>query len=391
MSSFVYHKAIELLHKVSSPQGFEASANDVSNYKRVWARDGVICGLAALASNDEKLIATFQKTIQTLAAHQHANGTIPSNVYFSEKGTEVSYGGLAGRVDAVTWFIIGVCQLAHYKKDREIVKLYSKQIEKAIHLLECWEFNNNHLMYVPISGNWADEYITEGYVLYDQLLRIWALKSYNHFAQSEEITLKIKSISEKIEHNFLPNSKNEKVHPKAYQEAQIKEFMPCSFSPAGYKMYFDAFAHALAVLLSIGDTDFQKTTMSYAEKIKGNLPLKMVPAFWPPIQPSDWEWNILKSNCKYEFRNQPYEFHNGGSWPMVNGFYGLALHHLGLKQECENILNALNQANTVSDFGFYENFNSKTGEPNGVRFCAWSAAATVLVEKIMEENFKLVF
>jgi hypothetical protein len=56
----------------------------------------------------------------------------------------------------------------------------------------------------------------------------------------------------------LPNSKSEKVHPKAYQEAQIKEFMPCSFSPAGYKMYFDAFAHALAVLLSIGDTDFQK-------------------------------------------------------------------------------------------------------------------------------------
>jgi glycogen debranching enzyme len=116
-----------------------------------------------------------------------------------------------------------------------------------------------------------------------------------------------------------------------------------------------------------------------------------VPAFWPPIQPSDWEWNILKSNCKYEFRNQPYEFHNGGSWPMVNGFYGLALHHLGLKSECENILNALNQANTVSDFGFYENFNSKTGEPNGVRFCAWSAAATILVEKTMEENFKLIF
>jgi hypothetical protein len=391
MSSLVYHKAVELLHRVSSPQGFEASANDVSNYKRVWARDGVICGLAALASKDEKLIATFQKTIETLANHQHEIGTIPSNVNFTEKGVEVSYGGLAGRVDAVSWFIIGVCQLAHYKNESEIVKLYSKQIEKAIHLLECWEFNNNHLMYVPISGNWADEYITDGYVLYDQLLRIWALKSYNYFVQSEEIAFKIKSISEKIEHNFLPNSKAEKVHPKAYHEAEIKEFMPCSFSPAGYKMYFDAFAHSLAFLLSIGDTDFQKTVINYTKKIKGNLPLKLVPAFWPPIHPTDWEWNILKSNCKYEFRNQPYEFHNGGSWPMVNGFYGLALHHLGLKSEFENILNALNQANTLSDFGFYENFNSKTGEPNGVRFCAWSAAATILVEKTIEENFKLLF
>ena len=391
MSSLVYHKAVELLHRVSSPQGFEASANDVSNYKRVWARDGVICGLAALASKDEKLIATFQKTIETLANHQHEIGTIPSNVNFTEKGVEVSYGGLAGRVDAVSWFIIGVCQLAHYKNESEIVKLYSKQIEKAIHLLECWEFNNNHLMYVPISGNWADEYITDGYVLYDQLLRIWALKSYNYFVQSEEIAFKIKSISEKIEHNFLPNSKAEKVHPKAYHEAEIKEFMPCSFSPAGYKMYFDAFAHSLAFLLSIGDTDFQKTVINYTKKIKGNLPLKLVPAFWPPIHPTDWEWNILKSNCKYEFRNQPYEFHNGGSWPMVNGFFGLALKQMGLNQECENVLNALNQANALSDFGFYENFNSETGEPNGVRFCAWSAAATILVEKTIEENFKLVF
>jgi len=391
MSSLVYHKAVELLHRVSSPQGFEASANDVSNYKRVWARDGVICGLAALASKDEKLIATFQKTIETLANHQHEIGTIPSNVNFTEKGVEVSYGGLAGRVDAVSWFIIGVCQLAHYKNESEIVKLYSKQIEKAIHLLECWEFNNNHLMYVPISGNWADEYITDGYDLYDQLLRIWALKSYNYFVQSEEIAFKIKSISEKIEHNFLPNSKAEKVHPKAYHEAEIKEFMPCSFSPAGYKMYFDAFAHSLAFLLSIGDTDFQKTVINYTKKIKGNLPLNLVPAFWPPIHPTDWEWNILKSNCKYEFRNQPYEFHNGGSWPMVNGFFGLALKQMGLNQECENVLNALNQANALSDFGFYENFNSKTGEPNGVRFCAWSAAATILVEKTIEENFKLVF
>jgi GH15 family glucan-1,4-alpha-glucosidase len=391
MSSLVYHKAVELLHRVSSPQGFEASANDVSNYKRVWARDGVICGLAALASNDEKLIATFQKTIETLANHQHEIGTIPSNVNFTEKGVEVSYGGLAGRVDAVSWFIIGVCQLAHYKNESEIVKLYSKQIEKAIHLLECWEFNNNHLMYVPISGNWADEYITDGYDLYDQLLRIWALKSYNYFVQSEEIAFKIKSISEKIEHNFLPNSKAEKVHPKAYHEAEIKEFMPCSFSPAGYKMYFDAFAHSLAFLLSIGDTDFQKTVINYTKKIKGNLPLNLVPAFWPPIHPTDWEWNILKSNCKYEFRNQPYEFHNGGSWPMVNGFFGLALKQMGLNQECENVLNALNQANALSDFGFYENFNSETGEPNGVRFCAWSAAATILVEKTIEENFKLVF
>ena len=52
MSSNAYIESINLLKKASSPEGFLASALDSSNYKRVWARDGVICGLAALASGD---------------------------------------------------------------------------------------------------------------------------------------------------------------------------------------------------------------------------------------------------------------------------------------------------------------------------------------------------
>ena len=98
---------------------------------------------------------------------------------------EVSYGGLAGRVDAVTWFIIGVCQYAFYKKDEAFIQKYDSNIQKCLQLLEAWEFNNKHLLYVPLSGNCADEYITDGYVLYDQLLRVWALKSYNYFCKRD--------------------------------------------------------------------------------------------------------------------------------------------------------------------------------------------------------------
>lgn len=179
MNNVTYHKAIALLHQVSTKNGFLASAENTSNYQRVWARDGVICGLAALASADEKLIATFKNTLETLADNQHEIGTIPSNVLISEDKTEVSYGGLAGRVDAVTWFIIGICQYATCQNEPEFVAKYKTHIEKALTLLNAWEYNNKHLLYVPLSGNWADEYITDGYVLYDQLLRIWALKSYN--------------------------------------------------------------------------------------------------------------------------------------------------------------------------------------------------------------------
>jgi hypothetical protein len=35
--------------------------------------------------------------------------------------------------------------------------------------------------------------------------------------------------------------------------------MPCSFSPAGYKVQFDAFANSLALILNIGNENFQET------------------------------------------------------------------------------------------------------------------------------------
>lgn len=390
MNSTAYHKAIDLLHQVATPHGFLASAESTSNYKRVWARDGVICGLAALASGDEALIATFKATLETLSKHQHHIGTIPSNVLIAGKESEVSYGGLAGRVDAVTWYIIGVCQYAFYKCDKSFVTQHHAEIEKCFALLDSWEFNNKHLIYVPLSGNWADEYITDGYVLYDQLLRIWALKSYNYFVNSDVIEDKIQKITAQLEINFMPDTVGEKYHERAYREVRFQDFMPCSFSPSGYKTYFDAFANSLVVLLNIGSCDFQKGILEYAVALSKETALGLVPAFWPPVFEEDEHWQLLRNNCKYEFRNYPYEFHNGGSWPMVNGFFGLALWSRSEEKAAAHILQQINKANALGHYAFYENFNTNTSEPNGVSYCAWSAAATVLLHQSLYNNYKIL-
>lgn len=390
MNNSSYLKAIELLQECSSSEGFLASKENTSNYKRVWARDGVICGLAALASGNTELINTFENTLNTLALNQHKNGTIPSNVLVNYNGSEVSYGGLAGRVDAITWFIIGICQYAYYKTDDSILIKYEAEIQKCLALLEAWEFNNQHLMYVPLSGNWADEYITDGYVLYDQLLRIWALKSYNYFQKNLEIDIKINNIISQIEINFTPNNHKPKFHERAYNELNFSGYMPCSFSPAGYKIQFDAFANSLALILNIGTNDFQNEILSSFEKIVCQTKLQLIPAFWPPIKPSDLDWNLLKNNCKYDFRNYPNEFHNGGSWPMVNGFYGLALIQKNQIDKSTQILNAINKANEINSYSFSENFNTETSNPNGVSFCAWSAAAAVFLHQSINTNFKFL-
>jgi len=110
-------KALGLLRKVSTDKGFLASSSDISNYKRIWARDGVICTLAALSSGDKQLIEVGKHTLLNLAEHQHEFGNIPSNIEFQGDIVKLSFGGLAPRVDTLAWFIIGVCQYSYCQDD----------------------------------------------------------------------------------------------------------------------------------------------------------------------------------------------------------------------------------------------------------------------------------
>jgi hypothetical protein len=388
----IYQKAVELLHHAANPHGFLASVQPITNYNRVWARDGVICGLAALTTKDPQLIDTFRQTLETLANYQHETGTIPSNVAFGPDGVaQVSYGGLAGRVDAVTWFIIGVTQFTFVTGDRAFYQKMSPNVSSALTLLQNWEFNNRHLVYVPLSGNWADEYITDGYVLYDQLLRLWALRGIQFCAPTENNANKIKAIEAQILLNFTFNAAEEHYHERAYQEVTWFPYMPCSFSPAGYKNRFDAFANALALLLNLGSQEFQAAQLNYLIALAGEQPLGLVPAFWPPVFPDEGDWNLLKNNCKYEFRNYPYEFHNGGSWPMVNGFCGIALVMHGRIVEAKQLCEKLDDANAIKDFAFYENFNTQTMTPNGIPQCTWSAAGTILLQSYLHSEKTLLF
>jgi len=87
-------RAYALLSKCVTAHGFLASPTDSDNYRRIWGRDGIIIGLAALMTGDGNLIAALSDTLRTLAAHQGPHGEIPSNV--DVHSGRVSYGGMTG-------------------------------------------------------------------------------------------------------------------------------------------------------------------------------------------------------------------------------------------------------------------------------------------------------
>jgi hypothetical protein len=393
-----YKKSLNLLEKASTKHGIFASTSDIDNYKRVWARDGIISGLAGLLSGSEKIIDSFKATLNQLASHQSPQGQIPSNIKLNDAGDVeyVSYGGLAGRVDTVPLFVIGVTLFARLTNDITSLEDKIPHLKKCLSLLDSWEFNNRGFVYVPRSGDWADEYILEGYVLYDQLLRLWAIRCFLSFFDDESLKEKERFLAEAIIINYWPlleNLSSDKVYHKNAFTSFIQKNVELNYplpalTPSGYINRFDALANALYILLNLANENQRNTILDYGQKIMGSNPCRMVPAFWPPITEDDPEWNQLKSNYSYSFKNKPYHYHNGGVWPMVNGFWGMALLNAGRTEEAKNLLSSVvelvQKGKEDSEWGFYEYADSLNGTPGGTDQMAWSAAGLVLLKNTLE-------
>jgi len=394
-----YRKAVELLEKSTSEQGILASTQPQRNYYRIWARDGIISGLAGLVADNTKVIQGLMNTLLNLGKYQGADGQIASNIQFDSSGkvAEISYGTLSGKVDTIPLFIIGVCQFYLFQKADSFFRKLGPQIDKALTLMNAWEYNQRGLLYVPEAGDWMDEIPRQGYILYDQLLRIWAMRCWARVIDNPRIIQETEERVHLLRTNYWPSRSNlrqgDVYHSIAFQQfleqREEKPYWAESFGPSGYSTRFDALANALAILLDIGTTEQNEQVIQFKQALVEENPLGMVPNIWPPILPDDREWKLLCSLRREDFRNRPFRYQNGGSWPMVNGWWGMALAKCGKKAEAENILKAIHRfnkkdTNATHRWGFYECGDSQTGDVDGVKNCTWSAAGAILLQKYLE-------
>ncbi|SCX95744.1 amylo-alpha-1,6-glucosidase [Thiohalorhabdus denitrificans] len=396
MADTGYRKALELLQACTCSYGFLASPVKRANYRRVWARDGVILGLAALMSGDEDLAHTFRRTLETLARYQGRHGEIPSNV--DPEADRTSYGGTTGRVDADLWFVIGCGQYWQATGDEAFLEAVSPTLERVQFLLGAWEFNNRGLLYVPLTGDWADEYLQNGYVLYDQLLYLraqWELARIHremHGSADHPLEERMARLRHFIRANYWFFDGETEPPADAYHEilwekgreaacfCHGRHWLPF-FSPSGYGYRFDAFANILASLTGVADDAQREAVDDYVSNLlPADMPL--VPAFHPVITPRDEEWEDLQMTFSYAFKNQPYEYQNGGLWPMLSGFYVADLARRGRSEQAQRILAAIDQASALpmdgEPWSFPEYVHGRELTAGGNRFQGWSAAGAVI-------------
>ncbi len=394
-----YEAAIKLLHTCKTSNGFVASPQKRANYARIWGRDSAITGLSALLSDDEELIEGLRLSLVTLAQNQGPHGEIPSNV---DPGTQrISYGGTAGRVDANLWFVIACVEYWRHTEDDAFLDKMLGTLEQIRFLLGAWEFNNRGLLYIPPTGDWADEYMQSGYVLYDQLLYLQALRAFctihrfQHEGDDHALDEKVARLEHLIQANYWFSNSDKPprdVYHKILFEKGRKAAPHCHgaywmpfFSPFGYGYRFDSLANSLVTLFQVAAESRSNAVDDYITEHIVPDEIKLLPAFSPVITPKDEDWEHLQTTFSHSFKNEPYEYHNGGLWPMVTGFYAASLAQRNKMKAAKAYCRGIHEANRKSDDkekekGFPEFLHGKRFTPGGTQSMAWSAAAAILSE-----------
>ncbi|MBX2827067.1 MAG: hypothetical protein KTR22_02850 [Flavobacteriaceae bacterium] len=373
----LYENAVALLENLCTSEGILASTIEADNYKRVWARDSIVCGMAGLQIGNPILIEGLKNSLLTLANHQNELGMIPSNVLPS--ANDVSFGSLVGRIDANTWFVLGSC--AYFMKTNDLTtwELLKPKVEKCRTYLKAAEFNNKGWLYTPLSGNWADEYPIHGYTLYDNMIRIWGEDYWNRLEGNQSFN------HEKTFQNFWPHDHNDPsmIYQKsAFQKLNFEEINHyiAFILPGKYDLRFDAAGNALALLQKSLNEQQKEKLRAFLKGLTQEIGKPLIPAFWPIISEESEDWNLLEGNYSFDFKNYSGAFHNGGIWPVWMGLFCWGLAENGMHMEASQIINAFTElVDANPDWDFQEFIHGKTLELGGKTKMGYTASGIVFM------------
>jgi len=375
-----YSRSIDLIASlVAGPEyehlGFFASSTEKDNYKRLFTRDVFWIIMASILSEDEGLLKACRDSIRKLSRYQREDGAIPSNVSL---GGKASYGIINPRIDPTTLFIIGCIRFAKRHPGKGIIDDHFGSIRKAVRYLETHCEDKKHgLLYIPRAGNWADEYLQQGFVLYDEVLWYMAIREYADLLRSrgdkdaEKYFHKAAGIKDMINARFWVKNIRQKNKEQIY-EGLKKKF---AFKHEGYYIHFyhspgpdktsfdhprgifDAFGNILAVLAGIPSPEQINEIVNFIEEISVNK-YPLVPAHYP-FFPEE----MFRSSRLYQYRFKEFigHYHNGGLWAWYTGPYVAGLIKNGKREKAEKFLQGVLKANKEKKNGmdFYEYHTGK--------------------------------
>ena len=149
--------------------------------------------------------------------------------------------------------------------------------------------------------------------------------------------------------------------------------------------YCDVFGNLLAILFDVANPAQEKRILDYLHQVGIAEPYP-VRVLNPVIHPGNKDWREYYRNNNL---NLPEQYHNGGIWPFVGGFYVAALVKAGRMDEARHQLEKLAEVNrqgVEEEWEFNEWCHGRTGRPMGYPHQAWSAGMYVFAYHCVEQG-----
>jgi Alkaline and neutral invertase len=360
-----------LIHNAHGPfQGLPRTAG--WGYPEPYTRDLMFSIFGIGVSGNEKLLKCIRKVLETLAENQSEHGHIPSLVHDMED---------RGASDTTPLFLLASGIFRKISGEENFLK---EAVEKSLVWMEYQSPSDRCLVAQQPTSDWRDEQWVTGYGLFVNTL----VYSYLRILGQHERADKIRNEMSRF------TISAGKVHKHVHEGLVVKHKPYYAFW--AYKIYsserFDLLGNSLAILSGIASPSRANDMISWIEeecanmKLKGELAIDLPPNFFPYTQPEDPDWHE-----RYKQFNNPGEYHNGGIWPFIDGFYIAALVAAKRYSLAEEKLLALTHCVKLSvtenlEFGFNEWIKAQDGVPKGQDWQTWSAAIYLYAAKCVEEK-----
>ncbi len=362
-------RALELLRRNATPSGIRAASDSPQaqerHYTTIFGRDAAICALGMVASGEADLVECARAGLRTLGHHQAANGQIPNYVDPAKGEVDFWY---TGCIDATLWWLIAIhwCdRLAGGTLAREL----APQITRALQWLTCQEHPQWGLLQQNEASDWADIMPRSGFVLYSNALWYGVKRLYR-----PEDAGRTQTFANELFYPFgeeVPAPR--RLRLLAGKVRERLDASPFYLSFVNFSVWGeegDLFGNLLALLTGLAAPSHGDRIIQAAIDLGANrpFPLRVVGS---PIEPKDPLWRPYMLRHR---QNLPWQYHNGGCWPFVGGFWVLALHQLGREEQAWHELESLARANSANDWEFNEWFHGTSGASMGMAGQSWNAA-----------------
>jgi glycogen debranching enzyme len=343
-------------------------------YTAIFGRDAAICALGMAVSRDRGLTRGAALGLETLAAYQAPNGQIPKFVAPERREADFWY---LGCIDATLWWLIALALLDRLERARRqpLLRRYRREVALALRWLGSQEHQRFFLLQQNEASDWADIMPRSGFVLYTNALW-YRVKQLFGLPNSAATRANFNGLFHPFSAQLAEYRRARLLNEYALKRARNRDLYLSFVNFSFFGDEGDVFGNVLAALSGALSHRACRRTLDalIGSQVHEPYPVRAV------VQPIRKQSALWRPYMARHRQNSAWQYHNGGIWPMVGGFWVLALERSGRRRQARTELVKLARACAVDDWAFAEWLHGRTAAARGMRHQSWNAAAYLIAD-----------